>query len=820
MRHIKLIISILFYLLICNCNDRIEKYFIPDIETDAFEYSDTSIIEDIYLWDFKNPPDFETNFLKNIQDILNISVWHTRAEENSKPTGGKLGSFGIGNGVVFGFVGLTYPLNTLHSLCGPYYEKDDRFFGDITIEFFENDNLINFEKEYVMRSLAGPINIIIESRSNLHIEILDFTPLLNDKRSPLKNNYFRVIAIKNKGQHNNFFLYLKTANYQKFEKNLLIEEKKNAILSSFFIIPEQENTNILFENGRYGINLSNMSPLEERIIYLVHHISGKDSDIFSDYEDIKKNLSILGLLKETIDNYKNLVKNTTQIKTPDIAVNHLIEGLKLTLKTQIGENGAAAPMSEYTRVWTRDLTGWVFGLLSIGGFEDVKKIITYLHYAISKGGDIKNSYPADLDISEPVVEPNWDEMPPLSEKASAEVPSHIPIYHHLYYEYTGDLSLFEKNKNLIKRALLAQNISKDGLIPFSGDETFRAAMNAAFGLPLEYPHHQNSYSPNSSILFIRAAKGSIHLFDLINDFENKQLIKEKLTLVENAFYKYFILPNNCISAFIDINNSSQYKKPFEDESLTLSFLGNNYFNSDTAIRSFKCLLEEIHIDNGVLLSQIDEKYKDFLGFKVRKGILTGMLPGYTLSAFTKNNHPEATDAFNQIRRYADTSGNFGEYLIFDDQSTISLIYDPNGKQGDYTARFRPWEGGINLYSIIKFLIGFNVSKTEKKITIRPHLPNNWNFLEVENIRFDHNKLSLSIHKKSNKFSISINSLEDSEYELEIIIDFPADYYFLTDKDIHYSIKNGPFGINSAIIKAGDIKKGNFQINYRITQLDL
>lgn len=805
-----LLINISFLLIACSerdlLNDNIDIGF-EDIPKETEESTD------IVFWNYKSPPEFRTEFLREFENELNVSVWHTSTTKKNKPTGGELGAFGIGNGKIFGFVGLVYPLNTLHSLCGPYYEKKDRFFGDFAIEFFNGDNLVEAESEYVLRSLSAPINIIIESFPDFYSEIMDITPLPIPEDDILKRNYIRIITIKNTADKRDLSLILRAANSQKLSDDILIEEKENAILSTFFLT--DYNSERILQSERFGIRLKGLQKDEERTIALVHHISNKTADIKSEVEYIKRRLIIKDIISSTIKNYREWENNTTKIETPDIAVNHLIRGLKLTLKTQIADSGAAAPMSEYTRVWTRDISGWIFGLLSIGAFEDVKKILMYLHYAINKEGDIENSYPADLNPEISITEPDWENMPPLKGKASAEGPSYIPIYHHLYYENTGDRTLFDRHKKLIKRALVAQNISDKGLIPFSGDETYRAAMNAAFGLPLEFPHHEKSYSPNSSILFIRAAKGILNLYEKTDSSQDAYDIKEKLNLVENAFYNNFILPNGCISAFIDIETRSPYLSPFEDESLTLSFMGNEYYNNDFLYKSFLCLLDKIHIKEGVLLSQINDKYKDFLGIKVRRGILTGMLPGYTLKAFNEFYHQEAEAAFNQMGKYADTSGNYGEYLIFDNRNTLSLIYDANGKQGDYTARFRPWEGGLNLHSIVDYLTGFRIYKSENTMIIRPHLPNGWNFIKVNNLKFNSNSISFTLKKDGDKYNLTIDSLSKITYKILIIIDIPEGVDFYTDSNIKHTVVNHPFQQYSIIFEIDNYDSNTVDINYNI-----
>lgn len=792
-----------------HCSERYQDISLEDnFQDDIISGYDTN------FWGYRQIPQIRSEFIKRFLDRLEISIWHTIAEGDNKPSYGELGSFGIGNGSVFGFTGLAYPLNTLHSLCGPYYEKHDRFFGDISIELYSGDEKIPFENEYVLRSISGPINIIIEESKIAYIEILDFTPILPDEDNILKRNYIRVISIKNISDGNSLSLRLHTANPQKYNNQILLEEKEDATLSTLFLDDDQ-NDKPFYENNIYGIRMENLKRDEERVILLIHHITDGADKTDDEVNYLREHLDVESALDETLKNYAMWNKQTMKITTPDIAVNDLIEGLKLTLKTQIGENGAAAPMSEYTRVWTRDLSGWVLGLLSIGDFDDVRQILKYLFYAIKRGGDIANSYPADLDTDTQVDEPDWESLPPLSGKAAVEGPSYIPIYHHLYYEYTGDKSLFNEQYRLLSRALIKQNISEKGLLSFSGDETYRAAMNAAFGMPLEYPHHTNSYSPNSSILYIRAAKGIESLFINTLDPETVNLFEERLSLVENAFYDNFILENGCISAFIDISNGKAFERPFEDEALSLSFWNNIYFDANVARNNLNCLLDKIHTGPGVLLSSIDPKYRDFLGIRVRKGILTGMLPGYTLAALTENNHPEAEDAFNEMGKYADTSGNFGEYLIYDNRQTLSLIYDANGKQGDYTARFRPWEGGINLYSIIDYLIGLRISPTDNKLRFRPHLPNNWQYLEATNIRFLTHHLDLKLSRNGDRYTIEILCNDENHLSIEIVIDYPRDRKIVFDNHYLITTIEGSFEQDTAIIRLERLNKGSNIIQYRL-----
>ncbi len=99
---ILLILTVIFFN--SGCNSRYEYPVLQDLYADT-ELKDAGSGEDILFWNRVEPPKLTNSFIRKYEKELNISVWHTRAEGKNKPVGGELGSFGIGNGYVFGFVG-------------------------------------------------------------------------------------------------------------------------------------------------------------------------------------------------------------------------------------------------------------------------------------------------------------------------------------------------------------------------------------------------------------------------------------------------------------------------------------------------------------------------------------------------------------------------------------------------------------------------------------------------------------------------------------------------------------------------------------------
>ena len=123
-----------------------------------------------------------------------------------------------------------------------------------------------------------------------------------------------------------------------------------------------------------------------------------------------------------------------------------------------------------------------------------------------------------------------------------------------------------------------------------------------------------------------------------------------------------------------------------------------------------------------------------------------MLPGYTLRAMTDIGYSHAMAAFNAVALSLSTSGNLGEVLVFDDHSGLTIIYDQGGAVGDYTAKFRPWEGGIVLDAVLKYLIGFMPDAPHGVFRIRPHLPNSWPFARYTGLRMGNARFDLDLHR--------------------------------------------------------------------------
>jgi hypothetical protein len=328
------------------------------------------------------------------------------------------------------------------------------------------------------------------------------------------------------------------------------------------------------------------------------------------------------------------------------------------------------------RSWIRDNAGPLRAFVTLGAIDDAAAMLDYLHAAAVIEGDLSNSYAADLDTSELPETPDWGALPPLSGKTAAENISHIALMYHWYAKASGDLDRVADHFGYITRSVVAQSISEEGFLPFSGDETFRTAMNIAFGLPLEVAHHELSWSLNSALLFLGASEALFALAADVDATYPEEALSEKVALVRGTLEDVYLQPEGYLAAYIDKATMEPSVGPFDDANLAAMWSGAFFRDDALAMNDCASLLAHAHPAPGVIQSPPDEQYVGFMGLPIEQGVRTGMVSGYTLYTLSHLGHTEAQAAFDHLGREAMASAEFGEYLVLDDASVLQSQEEP------------------------------------------------------------------------------------------------------------------------------------------------
>ena len=689
-----------------------------------------------------------------------MSNWATHVVAGDRPETRELGAFAVGNGHIFGIFALTTPLNTLHNFVGPTYEKHVKFFGDYTVRLGPTgESAFVWDEEWAGLSLSAPVVVTRGLEGDISLDIVNVAPWTD---GDARNCLVRFFIISNAG----------TARTAPLE--IRVKPTRAAVATEGGGIFETAGERGLVSQFLYGD-----ATVDGNALILsfgaIEAASTAELTLLQCTQDGHEPLAIPSfdpeaLLDATAVAYQSWESELVQFDIPDPMVADFLDGMKLTLKLQTTSQGASCPMSGYTRTWARDNIGPVLGWLALGAYEEVAAMMDYVYGGILLGGNLSNSYDADLDLSDLPEPPDWDSKGPLSGRVASETPSYMVWIHGAHYRATGDIARAEDRWGFLRYCTFKVGFEEDRLLPYTGDETFRAAMNATFGLDLEFPHHEESFSLNSQLLWLGATQHFVALAEVLDESDDRDTALEIAAEMDTTVRTRYLLDDDCLSAFIERDTMEPWPAPFEDEALKVTWAGWLGPDDGFAADSIECLLERVGVEPGIVQSPLHEMYAVLPILGAEEGVYTGMLPGYTLSALTDIGHPEAEDAFHAMRLSMGTSGNFQEYIVFDDHNGFTVVYDATGLAQDYTTKYRPWEGGINVAAALQYLLGFEADAPNSHFSLRPHVPEGWPGFGVSNLRVGNDRFDVTLSRGGTDVAVEITSRATSNYTVTVRFD--------------------------------------------------
>ena len=688
-----------------------------------------------------------------------MSHWATHVEAGDRPETRELGAFAVGNGHIFGLLAMTTPLNTLHGLVGPTYEKRDRFFGDYVIRLEGDDGPFYWDEEWAGQSLSAPVVVTRGVSGEIVLDTVSFAPWteLDANRCII-----RFVIVTNGSAEPTgpleVRLHTARATVPTDDGGMFEVLGERGLVTTFF------DGDVTHDDRLLVASIGSIEPAGSYELAMAQCAQdGTEPQAVPTFDPAE-------LLDQTGEVFRAWESQLVQVDLPDPMVADFLDGMKLTLKLQTTDQGASCPMSGYTRTWARDNIGPALGWLALGAHDEVAAMMDYIYGGVLLGGNLGNSYDADLDLSDLPDPPDWDAMGPLSGRVASETPSYMVWIYGAYYLATGDLERAEDRWGFLRRCTLDVGFEEERFLPYTGDETFRAAMNASFGLDLEFPHHERSFSLNSQLLWLGSARHFVTLADALGETADREAALEISAEMDSTVRSRYLLEDDCLSAFIDRQDMEPWPAPFEDEALKVTWAGWLGPDDPFAADSIQCLLDRVGVAPGVVQSPMHEIYAGMSVLDAQEGVYTGMLPGYTLSALTAIGHPEAEDAFHAMRLSAGTSGNFQEYMVYDDRHGFTVIYDATGIAQDYTAKYRPWEGGINLAAALQYLVGFEGDAPRQHLSLRPHLPEGWPGFSVHNLRVGDERFDVTVTATDSGAVIEVASRASTDYTVSLRYD--------------------------------------------------
>ncbi len=662
--------------------------------------------------------------------------WRTSFDpQTGQPGRAVRGAVGLGNGVVFGFVGIGEPdLATLHEAVGPAYDKGDAFFSDVTQVVTVGGARLEATAQHQWRIRGTAIGVTMSRYDGLDVIGIDLAPFVRgswgDPARPEERALVRMIAaVATAGALSDVNISWVAHESVELDPDGALRQRRSegARTARLVALGAGGSTHVATRSAR--LELGDLAPgAEARGVFALTMTRSAAEEV----ETLAALASAdpVSLVTTTRDGWRARTGQGASLEAPIPMLVDLVDSLRVALLVQQGANGAVCPMSEYTRTWLRDTIGPVLGLSALGHHEEVRDALDYLWLAIVHNGDLRNSMRADLEVPTPLpADPGFALLGPLTGRTRAEGPSWVVLAHDELARWTGTRTELEARIELLLRAARQQEVGADGLLPFSGDETYRTAMAIALGHPIAESFEVGFRSLEASVLLTLACERLAGHADALGRPGDATALRTLAARARSAAdHTYERASDGALLPYLDPIGALA-SEPFEDASLAPAWLGYLDAEPSRLSRSVRAVWDAHRTDQGFPMAPPAPGARRLLTPAARAGLYTGMSPAVFLGACTRADLAEGDGALDALSRAASTTGSYEEYQTFSEHGSMAVAYDAQGMLGEYTARYRPWEGGIALRALLDWLIGLEPRSlgADGTIALRvaPHLPAGW-----------------------------------------------------------------------------------------------
>ncbi len=699
-------------------------------------------------------------YLAERPELTDWSLWQSVFDHDDPIPQRCIGGFGVGNGHVFSMVASVVPFTTLHNLTGPHYQKHLRFFSDkiFTLRLKDRPVAWDYERAYRVRGTA--VCVVRLDGEELSLWTIDFAPRQEGViHGPASNTLVRIMVIHNRGPESVSGLSLEVETLiGRAADGMILETVWDDArkLAAGFTTP---GLPVSEEGKRLILDIDEIPPRGE----LVTPFALAFATCGGNPRPALDTVALLGperLLDETLAAWKRFTGDGARIITSDRRFDDLVEGLSVTIATQQAATGGVSEMSEYSHTWLRDIMGPARFYTLIGRIPDYRRMLDYYWLAALDRGNIANALELDIQPAAPPPQPDWESLPTLSGRESAEGPSYLILHYKAYLDATGDWGPLIERYGMLRHALIHQDFRHDCLLPFSDDETFRTAMAATFGHSLFNEYQTTHLSANSSFLWVVAAQFmeevARHLGFVWHADEYRAMVRDVRDCTEQH---YWLESDGFYAPMIDIHTLAPVDRPYEDINTKPLWAGYLAPDDPKAQANILNSLEALDSEGGLYYSPLHPIYRPvarLLGFE--KGIVTGMTYGYQLDNLARIDHPLAEEAFLMYRRFFHDCGNVSEDQVVDDFGRAAYFFEPFGFLCDLTARYRSWEGGINGAAMLRYLFGLELDALKGRIRLAPHLPAGWDLARMEKARLGAHRFDITVEDDGRTRRVRVDRL--------------------------------------------------------------
>ena len=620
---------------------------------------------------------------------------------------GDSGSFGVGNGAVVGLIGLDAPWNTLTGLIGPGYARRSGFFGNTSLRLARDGRTLPVDEEHTMRPRGTTVVRTSLQSGGVSLQTVDVAP-------PGLHLVARHLTVTGAGDGD----VAVQIDLSRAPNDPAIEAPQ-ALLQrrgERHLRVHCPGANVLTAGHRLSIQLPAADPYSVLCLW----------ELTTDGSPLQALPTFDAMLVSSRAETTALLDEAVSLDVPDPKVRDLYEGLLIMLHVQTATVGLVSPMHRYTGGWLRDAEGPVRLFLAAGLFDRARRQLDLGYQASVLRHAIANSFSLDLDHStfEPPADPAtfWAEARFMPGREPAEAPSYPVFLHALYADHDTGASLLDDDRlAFLEACIRRQPLSAEGLLPFSGDETYRFTLLSALGGDAP---DAIGWSTASSFWYVSAAR---RLVAMGGDPE----LTKRADRAAEAVISRGLVADGYYAPLIRFDDGRGAPVPFEDVALAPTW--TEFFSPDDprAADAIDAAVEALMARDGTFHNPDAS-----LGY-------TGMVPGFALHALSRVEHPRVEEAFFALDRIATPSGHFDETHT-PDHAVLQLVHDPAGLGTAISARYRPWEGGDVGAALLEYLVGARPAASQHRLQLAPHLPAGWPRMVVDRLRMSGGRWQLTV----------------------------------------------------------------------------
>lgn len=659
----------------------------------------------------------------------------------------ELAYYAVANGRTFSFLGTTYPLTVLHEPYGPDYNRPKlKTFPDIHFNATIAGKAQKVDVSRIGRFSKSSIVGITNEGQSLKVSSLFAAPVSDD--ADIRTSIIAIFRLTNTGTDpikSVGFSMKPMSGFEESAEGVAIFKQLDRRITTVCPDATWDDDKAAFVVQDVDLEAGASRDIQ---FWLFFYDGKVEANRVEHLTALAKASDVKAIFGATNLWWEDWFSQGLVVELDDPMVTDLIESFQYTLKAQISYNGAMSPLSHYGEYWTRDISSPVRMLSIMSRPDEARSILDYHHVAACANEGFFNASKVDWPTDVPCAVTDWSALPVLTNKTAAEAPSYIVHMYHRLFDTTGDSSLMREREEMLRYGLQKQNMDETFLLPFSDDETFRAAMamnlNLDGGASMMFA--DVAWSLHSTLLYVAAADG---LAAALGYEQTDDIVEVRNSVAATLDQYYWQEEEGFWAAMVYKDDLRPLMAPYEDVNLTAAWMNlEDALGWDRISSDINALVERAWVDELGVIQTNAGAYGELLGFDLSMGIATGMTPGFSLYALSRHRPDLAQKSFNAFREIATASGNVTEDYATKGFVPLMPFYDDSGEFGEIWARFRPWEGAQDAEAIIFYLTGLWPDAANHRVALQPHLPNNLPRATYRGLMAGGCKIDLSLEEQS------------------------------------------------------------------------